>query len=197
MHDNPLAWMVMVDGIIVDARQLPRELQEVAYERGVIPYLPEAPAPQTSTPKATKAAPGRRGQPQCGLCGRRGALTQTPCCGQWICDDAHTYRLFSYARNSCFRNHDRYTLCAAHYHEGHAGRWQECDACKNAWETEMYVYYGTNEYNFERLENPPEYAPTRCDGCGAAIVLSDGGYSMGADGYLCAACTAKKYSDVS
>ena len=30
------------------------------------------------------------------------------------------------------------------------------------------VGYGTaNEYNFEKLPNPPAYEPTRCDGCGA------------------------------
>jgi hypothetical protein len=196
MDDNPLAWMVMVDGLIVDARQLPREIQEVAYERGIIPYLPDAPAPETPRAKTRKAARGSSSQAQCGLCGRRDALTKTPCCGQWICDDAHTYQLFSYARNSCFRNHDRYTLCAAHYHEGHAGPWQACEACKNAFDTEMYVYYGTNEYNFAVLENPPAYAPTHCDDCGATIVLSEGGYSMGAEGYRCAACTAKEFGNV-
>jgi hypothetical protein len=196
MDDNPLAWMVMVDGMIVDARQLPSELQEAAFERGIIPYLPDSPAPETPHTRTTTTAKRHSGQPQCGLCGRRGDLTKTPCCGQWICDDAHTYRLFSYARNSCYRNHDRYTLCAAHYHEGHAGHWKECRDCKNAFETEMYVYYGTNEYNFEVLENPPEFAPTRCDGCGAIIVLSEGGYSMGADGYLCDTCTAKKFGEV-
>jgi hypothetical protein len=46
----------MVDGIVVDARQLPRAMQEVAYERGMIPYLPEVPAPQTSPPTAARAA---------------------------------------------------------------------------------------------------------------------------------------------
>jgi len=40
MDDNPLAWMVMVNGLIVDARSLPRPLQEEAYRKGLIPYLP-------------------------------------------------------------------------------------------------------------------------------------------------------------
>lgn len=40
MDGNPMAWLIMVDGLIVDARQLPREIQEVAYEKGLIPYLP-------------------------------------------------------------------------------------------------------------------------------------------------------------
>lgn len=38
---NPLAWMISVNGLIVDARRLPRELQEEAYGLGLIPYVPE------------------------------------------------------------------------------------------------------------------------------------------------------------
>ena len=37
---NPLAWMVMVDGMIVDIRRMLRELQEAAFAKGLIPYLP-------------------------------------------------------------------------------------------------------------------------------------------------------------
>jgi hypothetical protein len=40
MEDNPLAWMIMVDGFAVDMRQMPREVQEIAYEKGLIPYIP-------------------------------------------------------------------------------------------------------------------------------------------------------------
>jgi len=40
LNDNPMAWMIMVNGLLVDARQLPREIQEVAYEKGIIPYIP-------------------------------------------------------------------------------------------------------------------------------------------------------------
>ena len=42
MEDNPLAWMIMVNGFAVDVRQMPREVQEIAYEKGLIPYLPGA-----------------------------------------------------------------------------------------------------------------------------------------------------------
>lgn len=38
---NPMAWMVQMNGFIVDARGLPRALQEEAYRKGLIPYLPE------------------------------------------------------------------------------------------------------------------------------------------------------------
>ena len=56
----------------------------------------------------------------------------------------------------------------------------------------MYVYYGTNEYNFERLENPPAYDPTKCSRCGVVIVLSEGGYSQRGKEYLCDRCTYKE-----
>jgi hypothetical protein len=145
------------------------------------------------TGKSRRAAVARSGKPRCGLCGKTGNLTKTECCGQWICEDADSYVLFSYARNSCHRNHSRYTLCAYHYNEGHAGDWQTCPQCREDIETEMYVYYGTNEYNFEKLRNPPKYKPTHCSKCGRVIVLSDGGYSSGREGYLCDRCTEAKF----
>ncbi|NOX61037.1 MAG: hypothetical protein GXP42_03695 [Chloroflexi bacterium] len=40
MENNPLVWMLEVNGMIVDARWLPREVQEIAYEKGLIPYIP-------------------------------------------------------------------------------------------------------------------------------------------------------------
>ena len=40
MDENPIVWMVKVNGSIVDVRTLPREVQEEAYRKGLIPYLP-------------------------------------------------------------------------------------------------------------------------------------------------------------
>jgi len=40
MEDNAMAWMIMVNGFIVDARSMPRDLQEAAYAKGLTPYLP-------------------------------------------------------------------------------------------------------------------------------------------------------------
>jgi hypothetical protein len=134
------------------------------------------------------ASPPSRVARRCGLCGKTGQLIRTECCGHWICDDEASYRAFSYARNSCSRNHRRFTLCAFHSAEGHAGAWQNCAKCKKAFETEMYVYYGTNEYNFEVLPNPPEYAPTLCSECGRRIVLGDGGYSRLGNKFTCMNC---------
>src|SRR5512136_2648141 len=71
----------------------------------------------------TKAKPkigkrnGAEGRPRCGLCGKTKKLTKTECCNQWICDDEDKYVLFSYATNSCLRNHRRYTLCGYHHFE--------------------------------------------------------------------------------
>ena len=135
-------------------------------------------------------------RPRCCLCGKTAKLTRTECCNQWICDDEDKYVLFSYARNSCYRNHRRYTLCGGHYAEGHLGDWKTCPRCKEDIETEMYVYYGTNEYNFEKLENPPEYEPTTCSKCGIVIVLSEGGYSTRGDEYFCEECTHAEFSRV-
>ena len=94
---------------------------------------------------------------RCGLCGKTRKLTRTECCRRWICDDEDKYILFSYARNSCSRNHRRYTLCGYHSSEEHPGDWRECQRCRKEIQAEMYVHYGTNEYNFVKLENPPCY----------------------------------------
>jgi hypothetical protein len=40
MEDNPLVWMLKVNGLIMDIRLCPREAQVVAFENGLIPHLP-------------------------------------------------------------------------------------------------------------------------------------------------------------
>lgn len=40
MDRNPMVWMVEVDGFIHDARNMPLSIQEIAYEKGLIPYIP-------------------------------------------------------------------------------------------------------------------------------------------------------------
>lgn len=40
MEDNPLVWMITVDGFPMDVRHAPEEIQRLAYERGLIPYVP-------------------------------------------------------------------------------------------------------------------------------------------------------------
>ena len=48
MDENPLAWMITVDGLVVDARSMPLYIQEVAYEKGLIPYIPGKEEPTSS-----------------------------------------------------------------------------------------------------------------------------------------------------
>jgi len=130
--------------------------------------------------------------PRCGLCGKTQNLTKTPCCGNWICNDGHKYVLFSFARNSCARNHMHFTLCGFHHNEGHHGNWKECAVCRESFQTEMYVWYGTNEYNFERLEKPPQYEPTYCAACGTVIKLASDAYSIRPEGIFCEKCSNSK-----
>lgn len=143
--------------------------------------VPAGPPKQAAVPDGT---------PKCGLCGKTKKLTKTLCCGNWICDDESNYVIFSFARNSCHRNHDRYTLCSFHYHEGHAaGDWRTCKDCREAFDTEDYVDMGTNEYNFVKLEKPPKFAPTKCAKCKAVIKRAEGGYSMQGGKFFCMNCS--------
>jgi len=41
MDSNPMAWMIQVNGLIIDARHAPRWVQEEAFNKGLIPYIPE------------------------------------------------------------------------------------------------------------------------------------------------------------
>ncbi len=38
---NPLIWMLEINGLIVDVRAAPRAIQEEAFRRGWIPYVPD------------------------------------------------------------------------------------------------------------------------------------------------------------
>jgi hypothetical protein len=40
VDQNPLIWMIQVNGIIMDARHAPREIQQQALRKGLIPYIP-------------------------------------------------------------------------------------------------------------------------------------------------------------
>lgn len=40
LEKNPLAWLIEVNGLIVDARMMPKEIQEEAHRLGLIPYVP-------------------------------------------------------------------------------------------------------------------------------------------------------------
>ena len=40
IEESPIAWLIEVNGLIVDARSLPRYMQEIAYKKKLIPYIP-------------------------------------------------------------------------------------------------------------------------------------------------------------
>jgi hypothetical protein len=37
---NPMIWILKVNGYMVDIRSMPREVQVIAFEKGLIPYIP-------------------------------------------------------------------------------------------------------------------------------------------------------------
>ncbi|WP_244559263.1 DUF6398 domain-containing protein [Bathymodiolus platifrons methanotrophic gill symbiont] len=41
LDSNLMAWMLSVNGMIVDIRTMSREAQEIALEQGLIPYIPD------------------------------------------------------------------------------------------------------------------------------------------------------------
>lgn len=138
------------------------------------------------TKKTTKK---RIATPPCGLCGKtKKPRYKTECCDNWVCGNENDYVMFSYSRDICSRNHRRFTLCGSHHAEGHKGDWKTCKKCREDFETEMYVWYGTNEYNFEKLPNPPAFEATYCSKCGERIILPDGGYSNLCGVYRCDNC---------
>jgi hypothetical protein len=50
LEDNPLVWMLDIDGFIIDSRDAPLEFQREAYRLGLIPYVPgdkSQPEPQS------------------------------------------------------------------------------------------------------------------------------------------------------
>jgi hypothetical protein len=42
MERNPMVWMISLNGFIVDVRNQPKEIQEIAFEKGLIPYMPDS-----------------------------------------------------------------------------------------------------------------------------------------------------------
>ena len=64
LQDNPLVWMLEVNGFVMDARYAPRQIQEEAYRLGLIPFIPadkEEPQPKSDTEaKVIKFPPGQK-----------------------------------------------------------------------------------------------------------------------------------------
>lgn len=77
LKDNPYVWYIQVEGVIIDARTLPRAVQDELVEMGVIPFVWEAPQaavqavdepsktaaqPQPQDPKAKASKPDNPNQ---------------------------------------------------------------------------------------------------------------------------------------
>jgi len=41
IEKNSLVWIIQVNGLFVDARDMPIVIQRIAYEKGLIPYVPD------------------------------------------------------------------------------------------------------------------------------------------------------------
>jgi hypothetical protein len=56
LGDNPLVWMLEVDGFVIDARSAPIEFQREAYRQGLIPFVPGEDLPEESEPQSGTGA---------------------------------------------------------------------------------------------------------------------------------------------
>ncbi len=133
---------------------------------------------------------------KCGLCGKTDHLTKTPCCDHWICDVVDD-ELEGKKQSLCYRNHDRYTICAAHYEAGHKGTWKNCQECRDNFLRSDYIEFSTNDYNFEKLQVPDEWKIAICSICNGDIQLGKELYRMHSSSqegdkmvYICQRCDA-------
>lgn len=40
LADNPMVWVLQVNGVAIDIRRAPLELQRLAFDKGLIPFIP-------------------------------------------------------------------------------------------------------------------------------------------------------------
>lgn len=113
---------------------------------------------------------------KCGLCKKTDTeslvanqkpLTKTKCCENWICDDSHKYVVNSFSKISCWRNHERFTICGRHYRDEHIGKWQTCKQCRLNNKNDIFAYidFSKNEFNFEPNKQLDRIS-IQCSGCG-------------------------------
>lgn len=66
LANNPLVWLLQVNGLPTDVRHAPREVQQAAFDAGLIPFIPADGAPGS-------AGPGQKPEPGAGERRRAGA----------------------------------------------------------------------------------------------------------------------------
>lgn len=59
LDSMPMAWLIEFDGFVLDARKLPRDLQQVLFQKGLIPYV-HAAADGPADPESGVPASGQR-----------------------------------------------------------------------------------------------------------------------------------------
>lgn len=59
IDDNPMIWFIAVNGLPLDARKLPVEIQVEAYLKGIIPYIPDLGRDGTAAAMAASGGDGR------------------------------------------------------------------------------------------------------------------------------------------
>ncbi len=74
------------------------------------------------------------------------------------------YKMGSFIRSSCDRNHGKYTICGTHFHSGHTGDWKKCKKCQTENTKVVYDDLLTNKYNFEKVKVKKE--EIWCRSCG-------------------------------
>ena len=60
LDQNPMVWMLEVNGFMIDARTAPREIQQMAFEQGLIPYIP---ADSESSKPSKNLEPSKTSEP--------------------------------------------------------------------------------------------------------------------------------------
>lgn len=56
LAENPIIWLIEVDGLAMDSRSLPLDFQVAAFQRGYIPYIPALGPAGTAAPTEEEAA---------------------------------------------------------------------------------------------------------------------------------------------
>ncbi|CAG9461829.1 unnamed protein product [Pedinophyceae sp. YPF-701] len=109
------------------------------------PLAPARATGKDARPRRTGPQPPRA----CTMCGSTRKLKRLECCGEWICDAQDDYVMFSYSRDFCDRNHERYTRCASHANDKHRGDWRTCKECASLGEDDLgRNWHATCGYNF-------------------------------------------------